>query len=164
MSAYFHLRAVPPAALRNSASWLRRLFDDDWNTVRDRIDRHREEMLDARYHDHQLLYADAPPEHTDAGPGAQVVLGGQRVYTTDTGQPPFLLLTAAQTARVAAFLSAADFDALWRPARGSLLAHYGGPAHEPRAKAAFASAHRDLTAFYTTTAQYGDAVVKWLVR
>jgi hypothetical protein len=27
----------------------------------------------------------------------------------------------------------------------------------------FAAAHRDLTAFYGQTAQYGDAVVKWLV-
>ncbi|MFI2430504.1 DUF1877 family protein [Streptomyces sp. NPDC018693] len=160
MSAYFHFRAVPPSALRNSATWLRKLFDDDWDTVRHRIDRHREEILDDHYDDHQLFYTHG----TDADPRAQVVLGGQRVYTADAGQPPFLLLTAAQTVRVAAFLADADFDALWRPARADLLPHYGGPAQEPRTRAVFASAHRDLTAFYTTTAGYGDAVVKWLVR
>ncbi|MEU2282222.1 DUF1877 family protein [Streptomyces sp. NPDC013178] len=162
MSAYLHLRAVPSPALRNSANWLRRLFADDETTVRDRVDRHREEVLDDHYRDHQLLYADALPEHTDAGPGAHVVLGGQRVFATEPKQPPFLLLTAAQTARVAAFLAAADFEELWRPARAELLPRYGGPAEEPRTRAVFASAHRDLTAFYTTTARYGDAVVKCL--
>ncbi|WP_367321197.1 DUF1877 family protein [Streptomyces sp. HUAS ZL42] len=163
MSMYFHFRAVPPSALRNSAAWLRRLFDDDWQAVRERIDRHREEMLDGHYRDHQLLYTDMPPELADAGPEAHVVLGGQRVFPSDPGQSPFLLLTAAQTSRVAAFLTSTDFDQLWGPARAELLPRYGGAAAEPQARAAFASAHRDLTAFYTTTADYGDAVVKWVV-
>ncbi|MFF9057528.1 DUF1877 family protein [Streptomyces sp. NPDC014882] len=162
MSAYFHFRAVPASALRNSAGWLRRLFEDDQDAVRGRIRRHREEILDDRYPDQQLLYADAPPEHVDAGPGAHVVLGGQRVYATGPKQSPFLLLTAAQTARVAAFLAASDFDDLWRPVRPALLLRHGGPAREARTRAAFASAHADLTAFYTTTARHGDAVVKWL--
>ncbi|MFF8969548.1 DUF1877 family protein [Streptomyces sp. NPDC014995] len=163
MSAYLHLRAVPPPALRNSTTWLRRLFDGDEDTLRHRIDRHREEVLDDRYGDHQILYADAPPERVDAGPGAHVVLGGHRVHATGPKQPPFLLLTAGQTARVAAFLAAADFDELWAPACAELLPRYGGSAEEPRARDAFACAHRDLTAFYTTTARYGDAVVKWLL-
>jgi hypothetical protein len=163
MSAYLHFRAVPGPALRNSTTWLRRLFDDDKDTVRYRIDRHREGVLDDRYRDHQLLYADAPPEHVDAGPGAHVVLGGRRVYGSGPKQSPFLLLTAAQTARVAAFLEEADFEELWRPARAELLPRYGGLAEEPRTRAAFASAHRELTAFYTTTARYGDAVVKRLL-
>ncbi|MEV6616101.1 DUF1877 family protein [Streptomyces sp. NPDC051051] len=162
MSAYFHFRAVPASALRNSAGWLRRLFEDDQDAMRGRIGRHREKILDDRYPDQQLLYADAPPEHVDAGPGAHVVLGGQRVYATGPKQPPFLLLTAAQTTRVAAFLATSDFDDLWRPVRPELLPRYGGPAQEARTRAAFASAHADLTAFYTTTARYGDAVVKWL--
>jgi hypothetical protein len=46
MSDYFHLRAVPPSALRNSANWMQRLFEDDWDAVRERIGRHREEVLD----------------------------------------------------------------------------------------------------------------------
>lgn len=163
MSAYLHLRAVPPPALRNSTTWLRRLFDDDPDTVRHRIDRHRDEVLDGRYPDHQLLYADAPPEHVDAGPGAQVVLGGRRVFAAGPKQPPFLLLTAGQTARVAAFLAEADFEELWHPARAELLPRHGGPAEEPRTRAAFASAHCGLTAFCTTTARHGDAVVKWLL-
>jgi hypothetical protein len=50
MSLYFHLRAVPPPALRNSATWFRRLFADDWTTVRERIGRHREEVLDKTSH------------------------------------------------------------------------------------------------------------------
>ncbi|MFF4586937.1 DUF1877 family protein [Streptomyces sp. NPDC001388] len=154
MSAYLDLRAVPPSALRNSAVWLRRLFDDHRDTARDggnRVDR-----------DQQFLYSDTPPEHADAGPGAYAVLGGGRVYTADAQEPPFLLLTAAQTARVAAFLEAADFDQLWRPARSELLSRHGGPAEEPRTRAAFAAAHRELTAFYTATALHQDAVVKWL--
>ena len=163
MSAYLHLRAVPPSALRNSASWLRKLFDDDQDTVRDRTGRHRGQTLDDHYRDQQFLYTDAPPEHADAGPGAFAVLGGGRVYTAGSQDPPFLLLTAAQTARVAAFLAAADFDELWRPVRAELLPRYGGAAEEPRTREAFASAHRDLTAFYTATAHRRDAVVKWLV-
>ena len=46
MSMYFHFRAIPPAALRNSPAWLEKLFDDDWDAVRGRIGRHREEVLD----------------------------------------------------------------------------------------------------------------------
>jgi hypothetical protein len=162
MSAYLHLRAVPPSALRNSASWLRKLFDDE--TVRDPVvGRHRGQTLDDRYRDQQVLYADAPPEHVDAGPGAYAVLGGGRVYTAGSQDPPFLLLTAAQTALVAAFLSAVDFDELWRPARAELLPRYGGPTEESRTREAFACTHRDLTAFYTATARRRDAVVKWLV-
>ncbi|WP_416984142.1 DUF1877 family protein [Streptomyces sp. T028] len=160
MSAYLDFRAVPPAALRNSAMWLRRLFNDDDDPrtavpVRDRVDR-----VDR---DQRFLYGGTPPEHADAGPGAYAVLGGGRVYSAASHEPPFLLLTAAQTARVAAFLAAADFDDLWRPARAELLPRHGGPEKEPRTRAAFAAAHRDLTAFYTTTALHRDAVVKWLV-
>ena len=145
MSAYLRLRAVPPSALRNSAAWLRKLFDDD----HDRL--HRAPTLDGRYGDHQVLYADA-----------HVVLGGERVYPAGSKEPPFVLLTGAQTTRVAAFLTESEFDDLWRPARAELLPRYGGAAEETRTRAAFASAHRDLTAFYTATARHHDAVVKWL--
>lgn len=146
MSVYFHLRAVPPPALRNSANWLQRLFEDDWDTVRVRMDRHREEVLDATYRDQQALY----------GPAADVVLGG-------TAVPPFLLLTAAQVARVHAFLASADFETLWQQARARLLSDYGGPEVEPELRALFAATHKDLTAFYARTTEYGDAVVKCLL-
>jgi hypothetical protein len=152
MSDYFHLRAVPPSALRNSAHWLQRLFEDDWDTVRERIGRHREEVLDRSYLDHELLYA-----------GAGVVLGGLPVHPGDDDRPPFLLLTAARTNRVSAYLGSADFEALWLVARAELLPRHGGTAAEREARGLFAAAHRDLTAFYAQTAQYGDAVVKWLV-
>jgi hypothetical protein len=152
MSDYFHLRAVPPSALRNSANWMQRLFEDDWNAVRERIGRHREEVLDKSYLDHELLYA-----------GAEVVLGGLPVYPGDHGKPPFLLLTAARANRVSAYLGGADFEALWLVAREELLPRHGGAAAEREARGVFAAAHRDLTAFYGQTAQYGDAVVKWLV-
>lgn len=163
MNMYFHLRAVPPAALRNSTAWLQRLFEDDWDTVRRRLDLNREELLDNHYLDHDRLYACTPPHHVETGPWGDVVLGGRPVFPADRDRPPFLVLTAARTARVAAFLAKADFDALWRPARDSLLPRYGGLEAEPQTRCAFASAHRDLTAFYTRTAESGDAVVKWLV-
>jgi hypothetical protein len=163
MNVYFHLRAVPPAALRNSVTWLRRLFEDDWDTVRQRLDRHREELLDRRYLDHELLYTGAPPHEAQDGPRTHVVLGGRRAFPPDRDEPPFFLLTAAQVTRVATFLTSADFDALWRPARDDLLPRYGGKAAEPQARCVFESAHRDLTAFYKRTAEYGDAVVKRLV-
>ncbi|MEU1270510.1 DUF1877 family protein [Streptomyces sp. NPDC005799] len=147
MSLYFHLRAVPPSALRNSANWLQRLFEDDWDTVRERMDRHREEVLDTTYLDQHALY----------GPAADVVLGG-------TSVPPFLLLTAAQVARVSTFLQTTDFESLWQKARDDLLADYGGPDAEPELHALFAAAHRDLAAFYARTTEYGDAVVKCLLR
>ncbi|MEU3785480.1 DUF1877 family protein [Streptomyces sp900129855] len=145
MSACLRLRAVPPSALRNSATWLRKLFDEDHDHL------NCASALDGRYGDHQVLYADA-----------HVVLGGERVYPARSKEPPFVLLTVAQTARVAAFLAESDFDDLWRPARAELLPRYGGTAEETRTRAAFASAHRDLTDFYAATARHRDAVVKWL--
>ncbi|MEV0176745.1 DUF1877 family protein [Streptomyces sp. NPDC050803] len=163
MSTYFHLRAVPPPALRNSATWFQRLFADDWNTVRERIGRHREEVLDKGYLHHELLYAGVPSRQLPDGPRAHVVLGGRPITPADPSLPPFLLLTAAQANRVAEYLVQADFDELWRHAREELLRPYGMPDAEQTLRGAFASAHRDLTAFYRQTAQYGDAVVKWLL-
>ncbi|GGL75984.1 hypothetical protein GCM10010129_19540 [Streptomyces fumigatiscleroticus] len=155
---------MPPPALRNSANWLQRLFQDDWDTVRDRIGRHREEVLDESYFCHELLYTGMPPHHAPDGPPAQVVLGGRPVRAPDPARPPFLLLTAAQAAQVAGYLLTADFDALWRRARPDLLPGYGGSEAEPETRGVFEGTHRDLTAFYRQTAEYGDAVVKWLVR
>lgn len=163
MSMYFHLRAVPPSALRNSATWFQRLFEDDWDTVRERIGRHREEVLDRQYGEVELLYSGIPPNHAPGGPRTQVVLGGRPVFHPDPPLPPFLLLTAAQVTGVAEYLEAADFDDLWRRARMKLLRPYGATDAEPEVRGLFAATHRDLTAFYAQTAQYGDAVVKWLM-
>ncbi|MGN9759435.1 DUF1877 family protein [Streptomyces sp. SD31] len=160
---YFHLRAVPPSALRNSATWFQRLFEDDWDTVRDRIGRHREEVLDKQYGEVELLYCGIPPNHAPEGPRTHVVLGGRPVFHTDSPLPPFLLLTASQVTGVAEYLRAADFDDLWRQARMRLLRPYGAPDAEPEMRGLFAATHRDLTDFYARTADYGDAVVKWLM-
>ncbi|GGR98694.1 hypothetical protein GCM10010269_41890 [Streptomyces humidus] len=157
MNAYLQLRAVPPSALRNSATWLRKLFDDHPadaaadDAVRDRMRRHRAQPLDGHYGDQQLLY-----------PDAHVVLGGEPVHPAGAKGAPLVVLTVAQTARVAAFLARSDFDDLWRPASAALLPRYGGRAEETRTRAAFACAHRELTDFYTATARHRDAVVKWL--
>ncbi|CCK31917.1 hypothetical protein BN159_7538 [Streptomyces davaonensis JCM 4913] len=161
MSIYFRLRAVPPPALRNSAAWLQRLFEDEWDAVRDRVSRHREEVLDGGYLDHELLYAGGPPHDVARGPHAQVVLGGRPVWHPDPLQPPFLLLSPVCTARVATHLTTADFDALWERARAPLT--LGAERTEPETRAKLAETHRSLTAFYTTAARHGDAVVKWLV-
>lgn len=144
---YFHLRAVPPSALRNSANWLQRLFEDDWDTVRLRLDRHREAMLDHRYLDHDALY-----------PEAEVVLGGRAIPHPDPDRPPFLLLTAARASQVAEFLTSTDLETLWRTTR------YGDHETQAQTRTLFASTHQELTAFYARTAEYGDAVVKWLLR
>ncbi|PWI17625.1 DUF1877 domain-containing protein [Streptomyces sp. Act143] len=160
MSMYFHFRAIPPAALRNSPAWLEKLFEDDWHAVRERIGRHREEVLDKGYLDNELLYAGM---RGDEGPHTHVVLGGRPIPHPDPTLPPFLLLTAAQTGRVASYLAETDFDDLWLDARDLVLPSYGGTGTEPQVHGAFAAAHRDLTAFYGQTAHYGDAVVKWLV-
>jgi hypothetical protein len=134
MSVYFHLRAVPPPALRNSAPWLQRLFEDDWVAVRERIGRHREEVLDKGYLDYEHLYTGTLPDHPREDPRADVVLGGRPVSPSDRGLPPFLLLTAAQVTRVATFLASSDFDDLWRRARDELLPEYGGAGLEPQAR------------------------------
>jgi hypothetical protein len=68
MSTYLHLRAVLSPAPRNSVTWLERLFKDDWETVRHRVGRHREEVLDKRYLDQELLYVGAPPHRAKDGP------------------------------------------------------------------------------------------------
>ncbi|NGO42002.1 DUF1877 family protein [Streptomyces ureilyticus] len=163
MSIYFHLRAVPPPALRNSATWLERLFGDGWDTVRHGLDRHHEEVLDKRYLDQELLYAGgASPHRAGERPQAQVVLGGRPVFHPDRYKPPFLVLTAGQAHRVARFLTMVDFDALWVLSRDELLPRYGGVTAEPDTRGIFAAAHRELTEFYTQTAECGDAVVKWL--
>lgn len=162
MSTYLRLRSVPPPALRNSATWLERLFDDDSETVRRRVARHREEALDKRCLDQERIYAGPRPQRTEDRPRTQVVLGGRPVPRPDPHKPPLLVLTAAQARRVAGFLTAADFDALWAFARESLLPRYGGVSTESETWRAFAAGHRELTAFYTQTAESGDAVVKWL--
>ncbi|MEU0816048.1 DUF1877 family protein [Streptomyces mirabilis] len=162
MSTYLRLRAVPPPALRNSTTWLERLFEDDSETVRRRAGRHREEELDNRYLDQERIYAGAPAHRAEDRPQTQVVLGGRPVFRADRRKSPFLVLTAAQARRVARFLAVADFDALWDFARAELLPRYGGATAEPETWYAFAVAHQELRAFYARTAECGDAVVKWL--
>ncbi|OLZ74162.1 hypothetical protein AV521_00205 [Streptomyces sp. IMTB 2501] len=149
MSAYLRLRAVPPPALRNSATWLERLFDDGAETVRRCLDQER-------------IYAGAPAHEPGDRPRIEAVLGGRPVFRAGRPGPPLLVLTAAQARRVAGFLATADFDALWLSARDQLLPHYGGETAEPETWGAFAAAHQELRAFYAQTAEYGDAVVKWL--
>jgi hypothetical protein len=156
MSAYLRLRAVPAPALRNSPIWLERLFASDSETVLHRASRHCEGLLDRRCLDQESIYAGALPH------GPNVVLGGRPVLHADRHRPPLLVLTAAQTRRVAGFLTAADFDALWDTARDTLLPRYGGESAEPETRRVCAEAHRELTAFYMHTAEHGDAVVKWL--
>ncbi|WP_406437713.1 DUF1877 family protein [Streptomyces sp. NBC_00631] len=156
MSAYLRLRAVPAPALRNSPTWLDRLFTNDSETVPHGTGRHREGVLDQRCPDQERIYAGALPH------GPDVVLGGRPVFRADRHSPPLLVLTAAQAHRVAGFLTAADFDALWDTARDTLLPRYGGESAEPEQRRLFAATHRELTAFYAHTAEHGDAVVKWL--
>ncbi|MFD7478973.1 DUF1877 family protein [Streptomyces sp. NPDC059837] len=162
MSTYLRLRAVPPPALRNSTTWFERLFEDDSESVRHRVVRHREEALDEHYLDQERIYAGAAPHRGEDRPRTQVVLGGRPVFRADRHKPPFLVLTAAQTRQVAGFLTMADFDALWDFARAELLPRYGGATAEPETWHVFAAAHQELRAFYARTAECGDAVVKWL--
>ncbi|WP_371646099.1 DUF1877 family protein [Streptomyces mirabilis] len=162
MSTYLRLRAVPPPALRNSTTWLERLFEDDSESVRRGVGRRREEELDNRYLDQERIYAGAPAHRAEDRPQTQVVLGGRPVFRADRRKSPFLVLTAAQARRVARFLAVADFDALWDFARPELLPRYGGATAEPETWYAFAVAHQELRAFYARTAECGDAVVKWL--
>ncbi|MGW4567121.1 DUF1877 family protein [Streptomyces sp. NPDC004561] len=160
MSAYVRLRAVPPPALRNSATWLERMFGDGSGAARQWAGRYREEVLDERYLDQERIYVGAFPHRVEDRPQAQVVLGGRPVRRPDPHQPPFLVLTAAQARRVAEFLMLADFDTLWFLARDALLPRYGGVTGEPGAWRTFAAGHRELTEFYARTAESGDAVVK----
>ncbi|MFF7472686.1 DUF1877 family protein [Streptomyces sp. NPDC008092] len=164
MSAYLHLRAVPAPALRNSPAWLERLFASDAGTVRHRVGRCREEVLDKCCLDQERIYTGAPPDGPGDRPQAQVVLGGRPVLRTDRRKPPLLVLTAAQARRVAGFLERTDFDALWDSARDGLLPRYGGVRAEPETWRVFAATHRELRAFYAYTAECGDAVVKWRPR
>ncbi|AKJ11914.1 hypothetical protein ABB07_18300 [Streptomyces incarnatus] len=151
MSAYLRLRAVPPPALRNSPTWLERLFEGvSAETVR-------------RHRDQERIYTGASPNPlAQDHPRTQVVLGGRPVFRAGRPGPPLLVLTAAQARRVSGFLAGADFDALWAFARDALLPRYGGVRAEPETWRAFAAAHQDLTAFYTHAAEHGEAVVKWL--
>ncbi|MEU6221652.1 hypothetical protein ABZ845_29750 [Streptomyces sp. NPDC047022] len=108
MSAYLRLRAVPPPALRNSATWLERLFEGDAETVR-------------RCRDQERIYAGASPcPLVLSRPRTQVVLGGLPVFRADRHSTSLPVLTAAQARRVAGFLAAADFEALWETARDEL--------------------------------------------
>jgi len=162
MSTYLRLRAVPPPALRNSATWLERLFGDSSATVRHRLGRHHEEVLDKRYLDQERIYAGALSHRAEGRPRTQVVLGGRPVFRPDRHKPPLLVLTAAQVRRVAGFLATADFGELWDVARDELVPRYGGVTAELETWGAFAASHQELKAFYAQTAECGDAVVKWL--
>ncbi|MEU5308064.1 DUF1877 family protein [Streptomyces sp. NPDC021562] len=160
MSTYLRLRAVPAPALRNSPAWLERLFASDAESLRHRAGRCHEEALDVCCPDQERVYTGAPPDAPGSRPQAQVVLGGHPVLRTDPREPPLLVLTAAQTRRVAGFLDHADFDALWDLARDRLLPGYGGITAEPETSRAFAMTHRELRAFYAHAARCGEAVVK----
>ncbi|MDF3300826.1 DUF1877 family protein [Streptomyces tropicalis] len=150
MSAYLRLRAVPPSALRNSATWLERLFEDGAETV-------------PRCRDQERIYAGAPSRPpVRSRPRGQAVLGGLPVFRADRRKAPLLVLTAAQARQVAGFLAAADFEALWDAARDDLLPRYGGAVAELETWGAFAAAHQELRAFYAQTADCGEAVVKWM--
>lgn len=157
MSTYLRLRAVPPPALRNSAIWLERLFEGN-----PEAGRHRGEVLGRRCLDQERIYAGPPPRRAEGRPQAQVVLGGRPVFRPGRERSPLLVLTSAQARGVAGFLAMADFDALWLFARDELLPRYGGVTAEPETRGAFASTHRELTAFYARAAECGDAVVKRL--
>ncbi|MEU6589747.1 DUF1877 family protein [Streptomyces sp. NPDC046881] len=157
MSTNLRLLAVPPPALRNSATWLERLFGDEADAFR-----HREEVLDKHYLDQERIYAGTPAQRAGDRPRSQVVLGGRPLFRPDRHKPPFLVLTAAQARGVAEFLTTADFCALWACARDELLSRHGGPAAEPETRGAFAAVHQELRAFYAQTAASGDAVVKAL--
>jgi len=161
MSAYLRLRAVPAPALRNSPAWLERLFASDPETLRHGVGGNCDEVLDKRCLDQEQLYVGALPRGPGNRPQTQVVLGGRPVFRIDRHKPPLLVLTAAQARRVAGFLAVADFDVLWDTAREALLPRYGGVTAEPETWCAFAAAHQELRAFYTHTADRGDAVVKW---
>lgn len=162
MSPYLRLRAMPPPALRNSATWLERQFEEGLEAVRHPGGRHCEEALDERYLDQERIYAGPHLQRAEDRPQAQVVLGGRPVFRRDRHKPQLLVLTAAQARRVAGFLSAADFGALWLCAREELLPRYGGATAESETWAAFAAAHQELRTFYVQAAECGDAVVKWL--
>ncbi|MGY5044481.1 DUF1877 family protein [Streptomyces sp. 900105755] len=163
MSTYLRLRAVPAPALRNSPAWLERLFASDAEALQHRAGRCGrcpDEVLDVCSPNQERIYTGPPPDAPGSRPQAQVVLGGCPVLRTDRREPPLLVLTAAQTRRVAGFLEHADFDALWDLARDRLLPAYGGMPAEPETSRAFALTHRELRAFYAHAAQCGKAVVK----
>ncbi|MEU9387133.1 DUF1877 domain-containing protein [Streptomyces sp. NPDC048279] len=158
MSTHVRLRAVPAPALRNSPAWLGRLFASDGESLRHLVGRCPEGILDACCLDQERIYTSAPLEAPGGRLQAQVVLGGRPVFR-NRSEPPLLVLTAAQTRRVAGFLEHADFDALWDLARDRLLPGDGGMT-EAETSHAFIVTHRALRAFYTHAAQWGAAVVK----
>ncbi|MEW1773381.1 DUF1877 family protein [Streptomyces sp. NPDC086777] len=160
MSTYLRLRAVPAPALRNSPAWLERLFASGAESLQHPAGRCPEEVLDVCCANQERLYTGAPPDAPGGRPQAQVVLGGRPVLRTDRREPPLLVLTAAQTRRVAGFLERSDFDTLWDLARDRLLPGYGGMTAETETSRAFAMTHRELRTFYAHAAQCGEAVVK----
>ncbi|MEU3521397.1 DUF1877 family protein [Streptomyces sp. NPDC006654] len=156
MSTYLRLRAVPASAQRNSPTWMEHLFAGNPETNLYRGGRHGEKALTKRCMDQERIYAGALPY------GPDVVLGGRSVFRADRHKPPLLVLTAAQARQVAGFLATVDFEALWHAAGDGVLPRHGGVISEPETYGAFAAAHQELRAFYVHTAEYGDAVVKWL--
>ncbi|MEV6056663.1 hypothetical protein [Streptomyces sp. NPDC052107] len=117
MRSFWHEPSARGAALalRNSATWLERLFEGDAETVRCCRDQER-------------IYGGTSPHGPVDRPRTQGVLGGRPVFRADRHKPPLLVLTAAQARRVAGFLATADFDELWDRLRDELLPRYGGVA------------------------------------
>ncbi|MDQ1008793.1 hypothetical protein QFZ82_003278 [Streptomyces sp. V4I23] len=164
MSFHMHLRAAEESAVQGrDFAWLLDFMGAAWDW-----DVHQAEyaagLATSVEKDfgtvHDLCQAGADLPAGAGGAWDLPVYGGHVVHDPSDGQPPFALLTAAETRTAAAFLTDVPFEALWESAGPKIHASLGPGREEGEARGIYAGHHTDLRAFYGRAAGAGQAVVK----
>lgn len=101
----------------------------------------------------------ALPEGT-GGAWELPIFGGRVVHDPSGDQPPFALLTAAETRTAAAFLTEVRFETLWETAGAKIHTSFGPGWDEGEVRNIYSGHHADLRTFYGRSAKAGQAVVK----
>ncbi|MGW3806188.1 DUF1877 family protein [Micromonospora sp. NPDC005113] len=102
-------------------------------------------------------------DHGDATNAASTlpIFGGRQIYSSPAkDQPPFVILSPAETRGTAEFLRIVSFDERWQIAGAKLSKPYVGWKDENAARNIFLGYHNDLRTFYARAAQAGHTVIK----
>ncbi|MER5459189.1 DUF1877 family protein [Streptomyces sp. NPDC002668] len=158
-----HLRATRESEIQDDYSWLEEFMETAWS---DRWEAERDAGIAHAIEKDFGLVSElhgAATALVDDGSGSSKcelpVYGGRPVYHPSHGQPPFVLLTAAEVREAADFLATASFDALWAAAGAEIAAPYRGR-DEAEVKDIYLGYHAGLGAFYGRAASTGHAVIK----
>ncbi|MGW7365000.1 DUF1877 family protein [Streptomyces sp. NPDC054841] len=164
MSFHMHLRAVTESEIHGrDFAWLLDFMGAAW----DWDVRHAEhaagiaESIEKDFATvHELCEAGATLPEGGDGAWELPVFGGRVVQDPSGNQPPFAVLTAAETRTAAAFLTDVPYETLWGTAGAKIHDSFGPDWDEGEVRDIFAGRHTALRTFYGRTAEAGQAVAK----